>query len=78
MIDWKVNETRKRSLLKAASFRAIEIAVATALIHFWGKLEVQMALKLAIVSEATCFGLYYGFERLWNRIQYGRHIIEDK
>ena len=73
---YKVNETRKRSLLKATCWRGLEIGATTALLYFWGKLEPQIALGLAIVCESACFGLHFGFERLWNRTQWGRQIIE--
>lgn len=74
----KVNETRRRSLLKAITHRAFEIGIATAIIHFWGKVEPELALGIAAVSEGSCFGLYYIGERIWNKVRWGRQIIKEK
>lgn len=70
----KVNETRKRSLLKAISFRVIEIALDSAILSIF--VELKTAVGLAILLEGLCLALHYGFERVWNKSQYGRHIIE--
>lgn len=69
------HETRLRSLLKAVSFRLIEIAVDTAILSIF--VHVGLALGLAMGLELTCFVLHYLFERVFNRIQWGRYIIED-
>ena len=66
----KVNETRVRSLLKAVSFRIIGVAVDTVILSVF--VTPAIALGLAVVLELTCFALHYCFERVWNRIDYGR------
>ena len=71
-----INETRKRSLLKAVSFRALEIALDTMILSIF--VELKTAVGLAILLEGLCLALHYGFERLWNKSQYGRHVIGDK
>ncbi|GEM_PF-1400897 len=70
-----IHETRARSLLKAISFRVIEIAVDTAILSFF--VEVHIALTLAVVLELICFVLHYFFERIWNKIHFGRHEVRD-
>lgn len=72
----KINETRKRSLLKAISFRLIEIALDALILSIF--LEIHLALSLAVALEGLCLLLHYGFERAWNKSQYGRHTIGDK
>lgn len=72
----RINETRKRSLLKAVSFRIIEIVLDTLILSIF--LEIHIALGLAIGLECICLGLHYGFERVFNKIQWGRYIMEDK
>lgn len=72
----RINETRRRSLLKAVSFRIIEIALDTLILSIF--LEIHLALGLALALEGLCLLLHYGFERLWNRTDYGRGFIEDK
>ena len=70
----KINETRKRSLLKAVSFRLIEIALDSLILSIF--VSPRIAITLAIVLEGLCLALHYGFERLWNRTDYGRHVKE--
>ena len=75
----KVNETRKRSLTKTISFRIIEIIVDVFILlglMKTGMPELMIAGVGAISVEATCGVGYYIWERLWNRISWGR-IIED-
>jgi len=68
----KVYETRKRSLLKAISFRIIEIAVDTAILSIF--VSPPVAIGLAVALEGICFLLHFGFERIWNKIDYGRQV----
>lgn len=72
--EMKVYETRKRSLLKAISFRIIEIAIDSLILSFF--VTIPVAVGLAIAIEATCFLLHFVFERVWNKIDYGRHILK--
>lgn len=74
----KINETKKRSLFKALSHWAAEVGIATAIFHFGGGIEVGLAVGLAAASEATCVGLYYAWERLWNKTDFGRNIVKEK
>jgi len=68
----RVHETRRRSLIKAISFRIIEITVDTLILNIF--LATTTALALAITFEGLCFVLHFIFERVWNRINYGRYI----
>lgn len=68
----KVYETRTRSLLKAVSFRVIEVVVDTFILSFF--VDTHIALGLAIALEFICLVLHYLFERIWNRTQFGRVI----
>ena len=69
----KVNETRKRSLLKVVSFRVIEIALDTLILSFF--VTPAVAVGLAVSLEVLCLMLHYAFERIWNRVAYGREIV---
>ena len=71
----RINETRKRSLLKAVSFRIVEIAVSTGILSLFVAPEV--AFGLAVGIELICFILHYICERIWNKISYGRNIINE-
>ena len=69
----RVNETRKRSLLKAVSFRVIEVTASSIVLSFF--VNTYEAIGLALLLEGICFELQYLGERVWNRIGYGREII---
>ncbi len=75
MTKLRVHETKTRSLLKALSFRVIEISVDTLILSFF--VTPAVALGLAISLEVICFLLHFAFERVWNKIHFGRHIIEE-
>lgn len=72
----RINETRKRSLLKAVSFRVVEIAVSTGILSCF--VELETAFGLAVSIELICLFLHYICERIWNKIPYGRNIVKEK
>lgn len=76
----KVNETKKRSLMKTVSFRIIEVVmdiiIILALLQS-GLPELIIAGAGAILVESSCGIGYYIWERLWNRIDWGRIIIDE-
>jgi hypothetical protein len=58
------------------SFRIIEVAVDTFLLSFF--VPITTALWLSVVIEFACFAMHFGFERVWNRINYGRAILKKE
>ena len=52
----KINETRKRSLLKAVSFRIIEVGVDTLILSFF--ITPIIAFSVAVAVEVTCLTLH--------------------
>lgn len=77
--EQQVNETKKRSLLKAVTARIMEVIVDTLLFEFFfGLLGLEgmlhISLGIAISIEFLCFLTCYVNERAWNRIQWGRKI----
>ena len=67
-----IHETRKRSLTKALAFRIIEITVDSMILSFF--VMPMIALGLAVVIEFLCLLTHYAFERMWNRINFGRYV----
>jgi len=67
-----IHETRRRSLVKAVSYRVIEVLVDTLILSFF--VELQVAFWLAVGLEGICLLLHYIFERGFDRIQWGRYI----
>lgn len=62
-------ETKKRSIYKALSWRVV------AILNSWTVLALvitESSFWNAILMNLTGFFLYFGFERLWNKIKYGR------
>ena len=69
----RINETRKRSLAKAVSFRVLEIALDTLILSFF--ITPAIAFGVAVSLEVLCLVLHYTFERIWNKVGYGREIV---
>ena len=66
----KVIETRKRHIAKSISWRGLATTNSFLVLSlgFGGKLEN------AIIMNITGMIVMYYFERIWSKINYGRHI----
>jgi uncharacterized membrane protein len=53
------------------SWRVIAVTVTTLTAYFFTK-EVALALGIGVVDAAIKIFTYYGHERFWNRIGFGR------
>lgn len=80
----KINETRKRSLLKAVSGRVIEVTIGTFVQGFLLGLlgfpaPYELGFIMTLIEEITCFCICLINERIWNRIDWGRNVtdVED-
>lgn len=81
-MGWKVNETRKRSILKSITGRIIEVTLGTTvqgtvfmLLGFPRAFE--LGFMTTIIEEVSCFCISYLTERLWNKINWGREVDGD-
>jgi len=63
----------KRSVLKALSWRALG-SIDTVLISWIITGSIGAAFTIGTVELVTKMVLYYGHERLWNRIQWGKQV----
>lgn len=64
-------ETTRRSVAKALSWRFVATLITTTLVYaITGKGEFAAGIGLADTSIKLF--VYFGHERLWNRIAYGR------
>jgi len=62
-------ETKKRTILKTFSLRVV------AILNSFLVLTVNVTdnnFLNALYMNITCFIVYYFFERIWNKIKYGR------
>lgn len=59
--------SRRRSLVKTAGYRLLMVVV-TVLVALLVTGNLTQALNIGIVANAVKTGTYYGYERLWARI----------
>ena len=60
-----------RSLLKAISWR-VTGTIDTMVVSYFVTGEMKLAVTIGCVELFTKVCLYYGHERLWNKISFGR------
>ncbi len=69
-------ETRMRSLVKALVYRIISLT-GTTLISWFITRDVKETLALTLGIQIFLIILYYASERVWNRIHWGKQIIDN-
>jgi uncharacterized membrane protein len=69
-------ESHKRSLIKTISWRVIATVVTLLFSYLWLG-EWTSAIALAMSANIAKGLLYYGHERLWNRLKFGRKEIKE-
>jgi len=67
-----MNVSKKRSLLKAVSWR-IGGSVVTVLAVLSLTKDTSLSLTAGLLDVTVKFAAYYIHERVWNRIRYGRN-----
>jgi adenylylsulfate kinase len=68
-------ETKKRSLLKAVSWRVFATATTTLIVFiFFGRLD--LAIAAGVVESITKIAIYFVHERIWSNIKYGKKKVE--
>lgn len=64
-------DSTRRSIAKSLSWRALATIITTTIVFVMtGKGEFAATIGLA--DTVLKFAIYFGHERLWNRIPYGR------
>jgi uncharacterized membrane protein len=69
----KVNETPMRSFIKTMGFRIVEILLDTLILQIISE-NTALNLVVSIMIEGLCWLLSFIWERIWNRIDFGREI----
>jgi uncharacterized membrane protein len=69
-------ETRRRSLVKALSWRVLA-AIITACVALALTKELKFAAEIGLIDTAVKLLIYFLHERLWNKIDYGRVRAPD-
>ncbi len=70
-----MKEKTSRSIVKTISWR-ITGTIDTMVISFFITGNLTMALSIGTVEVFTKMVLYFGHERIWNKIKFGR--VEEK
>ncbi len=64
-------ETVGRSVVKTIVWRIVVFVVDFSIVFLFTQ-NVSLSTKLALVKVVVSFILYYGHERAWNRIGWGK------
>lgn len=66
-------ESRKRSIAKALSWRVVAVFITSCVA--WGVTrEITLAVEIGVIDTLIKLGVYYGHERLWLRIHFGKTL----
>lgn len=69
-------ESRKRSIVKAATWRIVALVI-TMLVSFIWLREWTTSITLALTANGIKAVLYYLHERVWDRTDFGRKKIKE-
>jgi uncharacterized membrane protein len=69
-------ETRRRSIVKALSWRILA-GFITAAVALTMTGELKFAAEIGLIDTLVKLVIYFGHERVWNRIGYGRVVAPD-
>jgi len=64
-------ESTRRSVAKSLSWRILATLITTS-IAFGLTGQGEFAAKIGIADTLVKFFIYFGHERVWNRVNYGR------
>ena len=64
-------QARKRAVVKTVGYRVLMVAITVSVA--WIVLgDVRTAIDIGLVANVVKTGTYYAYERLWDRIAWGR------
>ena len=64
-------ESRMRSLVKALVYRMVSIA-GTGVLTWIVTKDIQETISITLIIQVFLVVLYYSYERIWDRITWGR------
>jgi len=68
-------ETNRRSIVKGISWRVVATTTTTVIVYvFFGRLD--LAIAAGLLETVLKVGLYWGHERLWHKVRWGKERIE--
>ena len=69
-------DSARRSLVKALSWRVIATLITSALVYLLTG-EPGFAAKVGLADTTLKLAAYFGHERIWNRIPFGRPKLPE-
>ncbi len=68
-------DTNRRSIVKGISWRVVATTTTTVIVYlFFGRLD--LAIAAGMIETVLKVGLYWGHERIWHKVRWGRKQIE--
>ena len=68
-------ETNKRSIVKGISWRVVATTTTIAIVYFFFD-RLDLAIAAGMIETVLKVGLYWGHEKIWQRILWGKKKIE--
>jgi len=73
--EHEVHETHLRSILKGVTAKAMEVTLDTLILEVFLHQPIE-SFGIAVGLEVFCYCMGYINERLWNKVQFGRKVID--
>lgn len=68
-------ETNKRSIVKGISWRVVATTTTIAIVYFFFD-RLDLAIAAGMIETVLKVGLYWGHEKIWQRVRWGKKKIE--
>jgi len=69
-------ESRWRSIVKAISWRIIATLVTFLVVYLFTREEL-LSLEIGLMDALVKISVYFGHERLWNKVGFGRRKVRE-
>lgn len=70
-------ESRRRSLLKALSWRLVALTITTVVAYVLFN-DAKIAASVGLLDSLVKIVAYYAHERAWHRVSFGRRPVEQE
>lgn len=64
-------ETKTRTIIKAIIWRVIATFITWGTVYYYTR-KLSESIELTIVAAVIGITVYYIYERIWNRVQWGK------
>jgi uncharacterized membrane protein len=64
-------ETRARSIVKALTWRVTALVITTSVVWIASG-SIELAASVGLVDTVIKLGVYYGHERCWLKVRFGK------